>query len=134
MNKINLGKIIKAKNLNRKQVAQELFPGNKHPVMALDRVLKENSVLDADQISRFSLFTGIPISELYSGANWQSKIEGKKHVLVSGDYRAELNTDDWTTKLFHRGSIFHEFVIHSASITLGDYIGLLESEIQNQKK
>lgn len=129
MKKINLEKIIEAKKLDTKEVALELFPNALHPVLALKRILSGEGVLDADQISRFSLFSGIPISELYEGGKWFAKIQGKKHILVSGRYRAELDTDTWTTELYHKDSLFHEFIIHSKSISLCDYIARLDAEI-----
>ncbi len=133
MKKIDLKKIIKVKNLNKKEVAAELFPANKFALLALDRVLAEKGVLDADQISRFSLYSGIPIAELYSGADWSSTIKNGTHVLLKGDYRAELDTKTWTTRLFHNDSLFHQFIIHSAGISLGDYIDTLNSEISKNK-
>ncbi len=133
MKKIDLRKIIQVKKLDLKEVAQELFPAHKHPKLALDRVLAGEGVLDADQISRFSLYSGIPIAELYSGAGWKSTIEEHTHVLVSGDYTAKLDTKSWTTKIFHKNSIFHEFIIHNSSITLGEYIEKLNSEISKNK-
>jgi hypothetical protein len=133
MKKIDLKKIIAAKKLDVKKVALVLFPGHKHPKLALDRVLSGAGVLDANQISVFSLYSGLPIAELYSGADWSSRIEGAKHILLSGDYRAELDTSNWTTKLFHNDSLFHEFIIHSSSIGLGEYIDRLNLEISKQK-
>jgi len=131
--KIDLKKIIAVKKLDNREVAQELFPGHKHPKLALDRVLLGEGVLNADQISRFSLYSGIPIAELYSGANWRSSIQDQNHILVSGNYRAELDTVTWTTKLFHKDSLFHQFIIHSSSISLGDYIERLDIEISKHK-
>ncbi len=129
MIKINLGKIIKAKKLDEHEVAKQLFPLHKYPKMALDRVNKGEGVLDANQISKFSLYSGIPIAELYSGSEWKSSIDKTTHILTSGDFTAKLDTTNWTTKLFHKDSLFHTFVIHSSSITLEEYIEKLKSEI-----
>jgi hypothetical protein len=133
MKKIDLGKIIEVKKLDPREVAEHLFPKHKHPKLALDRVLAGDGVLDADQISRFSLFSGIPIAELYIGSDWQSVTKGNEHVLTSGDYEARLSTEDWTTRLFHKGSLFHTFIIHRSSITLEEYIAKLNQEISNNK-
>jgi len=133
MKKINLKKIIEVKRLDLKNVADELFPGHKYPKLALDRVLSGKGVLDADQISRFSFYSGIPIEQLWDGAGWRSTMQGQKHILFNGAYRAELNTTTWTTKLFHKDSLFHEFVIHSSSIGLGDYMKMLNTEISKNK-
>ena len=129
MKTINLKKIIEVKNLDKKEVAAELFPTNKFATLALDRVLDGKSVLDANQISRFSLYSGIPIAELYSGADWSSTIKGGTHVLLKGAYRAELDSKTWTTKLFHKDSLFHEFILHKPSISLAEYIETLNSVI-----
>jgi hypothetical protein len=134
MKKIDLGKIILAKKIDADKLAKELFPSHKYPKLALDRVIKGEGVLDADQISRFSFSSGIPIAELYNQAGWTSRFEGNTHVLTSGDYSAELDSRTWTTKLFHKSTLFHSFVMHSQSITLGDYLYTLESEIQKAKK
>lgn len=133
MKKINLIKIIEAKKLDVKEIADQLFPNHKYPKMALDRVLSGDGVLDADQISRFSFYTGIPIAELYEGAEWRSSITGHTHVLSNGDYVAQLDTETWTTKLYHRGSLFHTFIIHNSSISLSEYIEKLNGEISKHK-
>lgn len=133
MREINLGKIIKSKNLDFDEIASQLFPNNKYPKQALKRVVCGDGVLDANQISKFSLYSGIPIAELYSGAEWKSTIDKTTHVLSSGEYTAKLDTNTWTTKLFHRDSLFHTFVIHNSSITLDEYIRKLKSEISKNK-
>lgn len=133
MKKIDLGKIIEVKKLDTKEVAEQLFPLHKYPSLALTRVIAGEGTLDADQISRFSLYTGIPIAELYEGSEWRSTIEGHTHILSSGEYVAHLDTQTWTTKLFHKESLFHTFVIHSPSITLSEYIEKLNSEISKFK-
>ena len=133
MKKIDLKKIIHAKKLDAKEVAAQLFPTHKHPKLALDRVLAGEGVLDANQISRFSFYSGIPIAELYEGAGWRSTSDGSTHVLTNGDYTAELDTATWTTKVYHKKSLFHEFVIHSSTISLGVYVETLNSVISKYK-
>lgn len=133
MKKINLKKIIANQGLEEKEVAIKLFPNNKYPKLALDRLLAGESVLDANQISLFSFYSGIPITELYEGGGWKSTQKEHTHILVSGDYTAKLDTRSWTTEIFHKNSLFHEFIIHSPSINLGDYIEKLNSEINKNK-
>ena len=58
----------------------------------------------------------------------------RRHLILgNGDYRAELNAETWTTKLFHKHSLFHEFIIHSSSISISEYIGKVETEISKHK-
>lgn len=135
MKTIDLSKIIEDRGLNTKEVAKELFPKNKYPKLALDRVIKGEAFLDTNQVSRLSLITGVPIQFLYSNGEWKttSKEEGIV-TFQTGEYRAELNTGEWITKIYHKGSIFHESVIHQESITLSKYLkSLTELIIKHDK-
>lgn len=132
MKTINIKEIIIEKLLDTNEVAVHLFPKNKYPRLALNRVMAGTAVLNADQISKFSLFSDVPIADLYEGKNWKAiKETGKEKVLIltSGKYRAELNTENWTTKLFHKDSLFHEFVMSSKTLTLREYTTYLDELI-----
>ena len=135
MQVINLGQLIEAHKLDPKELAAELFPGIKYPKLALNRILSGEAFLDANQISRLSLYTGIPIEGLYSGQEWQIKSDSSDILRIispDGAYRAELNTQDWTTKIFDRDTIFHEEALPSGSMSLRAYIAYLNNLITNK--
>jgi len=134
MKTIDLAGIIEKQNLDINEIARQLFPENKFPRLALNRVMKKGSVLDANQISKLSLITGIPISELYDERGWKSRYKKDLHILTCGDFRAELDTTTWITKLFHNDSLFHEEILHSGAIMLNEYIKLLDKLILKFKK
>lgn len=136
MKAINLTRLIETKNLDVQEVARELFPEAKYPKLALDRILKNESYLNSNQISRLSLMTGIPINFLYEGGEWGEANTSSNGVIVfsAADYRAELDTNSWTTKLFHKNSIFHEAVISNPSIPLSEYLSELTSLIIKNSK
>lgn len=133
MNTIDLNKIITDHDLDVKELAAELFPGIKYPKLALDRVLKGESYLDTNQLSRLSLYTGQPIETLMTGKNWIALAYNKENAIVfeSGDYRAELDLMTWITKLFHKNSIFHESVITKSTIPLNEYLEQISNLIDN---
>jgi hypothetical protein len=126
MKTINVKDIIEKANLNKVEVAIQLFPDNKFPALALNRVINEELPLDANQISKLSLLAGIPIADMFSGENWKASLKGNVHTFTNGEYRAELNTDTWITKLFHNSSRIHEELIHSKAIPLSDYLTKLD--------
>lgn len=133
MRKIKVKEIIEIRGLDIKEVARQLFPKNKYPDLALNRVIKGKNVLDADQISKLSLLAGIPISGLFSGENWNA-ISGKGvHVFTNGEFRAELDSETWITKIFHKGSMFHESIISSGSTPVSEYLSQLDIIINNFK-
>lgn len=135
MKTINLKEIIEKQNLDVKEVAEQLFPSNKYPKLALNRVLAGEAFLDTNQVSKLSMLTGIPIENLYSGAEWKATNEKGIHKFTNGDYVAELDTKTWITKIYHKGSMFHEAIIHDGTIALSAYLSELTSLINkfNQK-
>ena len=133
MRTINVKKIIESRGLDFKEVAHQLFPKNKYPGLALNRVIKGKSVLDADQISKLALMSGLKISELFSGENWKY-VSGKGvHVFTNGEFRAELDSGSWVTKIFHKDSMFHESILHSGSTPVSEYLSQLDLIINNYK-
>lgn len=137
MKTINIEKIIEHAKLDKNEIAKHLFPKNKYPRLALNRVIDNDAVLDANQISKLSLLSGIPIAMLYSEDGWtdeawSSEIEDHKIVFTNRHYKAELDTKTWSTKIFDKNSLFHEFVIHRDSLKLKDYIELLNAEINKK--
>lgn len=121
MQTINVGKIIRDRNLDKKEVAKQLFPRHQYPEHALSRVLKGRGVLDANQISKLSLISEMPISAIY-GLEWRSTYKDSTHTFTCEGYRAELNTKTWITKVYDNDSLFHEQVIHDGATPMGKYL------------
>lgn len=133
MNTIDVKKAIEESGADIKEIAAQLFPGNKYPKLALNRVLSGEAYLDSVQVSKLSMLLGIKISDLYE-SNW--KMESKKDMIIfeSGSYRAELSTKTWVTKLFDKGSLFHETIIHGKYAQLSEYLKKLNSIIIKHKQ
>ena len=111
MNKINLKKIIEESGLDKSEVARQLFPINKHPELALNRIISGHANLDADQICKLAVLVDVPIAELFSGGNWKARAIESVHLLTSGEYTAKLNKVTGVTQLYHNESLFHEEII-----------------------
>jgi len=134
MKTIALDKIIEKKKLDKKDLAQRLFPGNKYASLSLNRVIKGDGFLDSNQISLLSELTNIPINELYENNDWSSESTNGVIVFTSKDYRAELNIKSNLTKVFKNGSLFHESIIHSGSVPLSEYLDKLAEVISEHTK
>jgi len=122
MKAFDLNKIMEVHKLEVHKVAKHLFPANKYPKLALDRILKNEAFLDTNQLSRLAQLIGTSIENLYSNNEWSMKTKKGLLHFTSDKYTAELNTNSWTTKIYSDGSIFHEEVIHNGSITLSEYL------------
>lgn len=134
MQKINLEQIIEDHDLDKKNLAEQLFPHHKYAVLAMNRVLSGEGILDAEQISKLSLISGVPISKLFSSEKWE--LTNRKHliVLTNDEYTAEVDTRTWATKVYASGSMFHETVLTSSHIALSDFTKKLDSIINKFNK
>jgi len=132
MRTIDVEQVIEKSGLSTKEVAKQLFPGNKYPKLALNRVISGEAFLDSNQISKLATLVGVSVSTLYT-SGW--KFESKKDLVVFSNesFRAELNTKTWITKIFDNDSLFHESVIHSHTIQLSEYIKKINLIINNKQ-
>lgn len=133
MKTIDLNGIISKQELDPKEVAQQLFPGNKYPKLALNRVLAGEAVLNANQISKLALMTGLSMDQLYSENDWKSTSKAGMITFQNGEYKAELNTETWVTKIFHNDSLFHESIITPGATPVSEYLNELKSIIIKNK-
>lgn len=129
---IDLKGIIDSQNPNPKELAAQLFPQNKHPRLALNRILSGDAVLDADQISKLASLTGLTPDELYSTKGWKSTTKNNIMIFHQGEYKAELDTQTWITKVFHNNSLFHETIITPGATPISEYLKRLEEIIANR--
>lgn len=134
MQTIDLTTILEKSEVPKKEMADLLFPSHKYPVLAFNNVLKGELKLDADQISKLSTFTGIPIEELFQISKWKMESSADKIEFTNGEFRAILNTETWITKIFCNGSMFHESVIHSGMVPLSEYFKTINELISKHKE
>lgn len=133
MKTIDLSGIISKQKLDPKEVAKQLFPENKYPKLALNRVLAGEAVLDANQISKLALLTGLSMDQLYSENDWKATSKAGIITFQNGGYKAELNTETWVTKIFQNDSLFHESIITSKTIPVSEYLNELNSIINKNQ-
>ena len=133
MSKIDIGQIIEKAGLDKKDVASQLFPDNKYPELALRRIMLGESNLDSQQISKLAALAGMGVTELFGPTGWRNFAQEGKLIFENNDYRAELDTIGWTTKIFHKGSMFHEEVIHTDMIPLSSYLKNLDAIIAKRE-
>lgn len=130
---IDIKGIIEAHNFDIDYIATELYPNNAFPRLALNRVIAGSAYLNSLQIAKLSEITGIAIEDLFSNNGW--KIKSKNNVMTFEyvDFLAELDMSQpvWTTKLFKKGELKSETVLHSSQIVLSSYLDQLNEIIKS---
>lgn len=126
---IDLKEIIKQNGLDKRKLAEQLFPHTKFPMLAMYRVTQKKGLLDSEQLSKLAAILGVTVNDLYKGGSWTMKSTDKVHTLVKGEYLAELNTETWITRIFHNGSLLHEAIIHTGVTRLSEYLEQIDNII-----
>lgn len=131
-NKINVAAIIEQYGLNKVTLASELFPDNKYASMALTRVIKGETFLNSEQLSLLANKLGVSVDSLYSDKKWEIQSDKAGILKFENDeFTAELDTQTWITKVYKKGSLMHETVLHNGSLALSEYLEKLNNLINN---
>ena len=118
---IDVTKFITDHDLDKKEVAKHLFPENRYPIMAFKRILDGAALLDSEQLAKLAALAKVSIVKLFSG-NWDTTSTRNMLSMESGEYRAELDMLTWTTRIFHRSSMFYEEILTQPTIPLSQYV------------
>lgn len=133
MKTINLSELIKTED--RKEIAEQLFPDHKYPLLAFQRVASGKSELDAKQIKKLSLILETSIDEIFRIDEWKKEINSKgEFKMQKGNYVVILNQENNTAKIYDRDSFILEEIIYSTAITLNEYVKFINSIINKIEK
>jgi hypothetical protein len=109
-----------------REIGALLYPSALHPDLAIEGVIKGKKALDSKQLERLASYLGVTVSSFFTTDKWKARTKNGAHYFENGEYKAELCTTTWVTKVFHKESLFHEEIIHSGSITLREYLKKIE--------
>lgn len=130
---VDLKRIIDSFDLDKTEIANELFPDIKYPSLALNRIINNEAKLDSDQLYKLAAMLDIEVGSLYNKAWKLSSGETGKITLARDNYRAVLNTNTFELKIFLNESLVHEtlFLIRNITLTelvesINNYINKLE--------
>lgn len=122
MNTIDVKSLIEKSGLDPIQIAKELYPTNKFPTYALQRVIAGEALLNSEQIAKLAQILGVEINDVYDVSKWKVTANKDLIFLKHGDYRVELDLGAKTSKIFSGATLKFETVLHSSAIALSEYI------------
>ena len=129
MNKfINIKKILEDKGVSKTQIACLVFPDVKFPQRAFSRVLTGKTELTVSQAATIAEFLGVRIEDLYEPDRWlwDDSKDGKHIFLYGNNFRAEVDTQTWNTRLYHKDELITEEVICDGQTPIGEYLAKLK--------
>lgn len=121
MSTIDLEKLIESAGVSRAEIAELIFPQNKHKDKAIKRVISGESELTASQVVKLSTYFGLNVSDMFEGIWQHARATNGMLTLVKGDFKAQLDPKTMTSKLYKKG-IYKDTIIHSSSVTLSKYV------------
>lgn len=132
MNKfINIKKILEDKGVSKTQIACLVFPDVKFPQRAFSRVLTGKTELTVSQAATIAEFLGVRIEDLYEPDRWlwDNSKDGKHIFLYGNNFRAEVDTQSWNTRLYYKDELITEEVICDGQTPIGEYFAKLKRSV-----
>ena len=131
---INLRKLMYDRKLDRNHVAQVLFPTNKHPNVALTRLLAGRSKLVEDQIFRLAMFTGLTTDQLYQESlHWKHTAQNGLVRFTMDEYAAIYSPATGITKIYHLESLLATHTISKTNQPLQEYLTEINQIVINKQ-
>lgn len=128
MKRINLQKILEAKQLKKRELAEQLFPERSHPLHSINRVIKGEGELNETQISKLSTITGLTVGQLFGDLEWTAgKPEGV--TFKKGRFTVRLNRETGVSYVYDSKSLFHEEVFTLTEPKVSEYFDILNNLI-----
>jgi len=136
MQTLDLKRIMLTANLKASYIGAHLFPDNKDPRQAVQRVARGEAFLNSEQIAKLSELLNVPIGLLFDSTAWHMSVEADRKNIIrfrSYNYYAELNTLTMVTRVSLNGVMFFEEVHNEKSIGIHDYLAQLTDLIIKYK-
>ena len=131
---MNLSKIIEESGLRIDYVAARLFPGNKHPYNALNRVLAKGASLNAEQVKILATLVGRTSDDLL-GLSWSGKIESNTLTLSRGNYRVIYTPGAGLWSLLKSTPLGFEqlgdYLISETGTTVREFVNIVDETINS---
>jgi len=127
---IDLSLIVEEFNLDLNAMCKVLFPDNKFPRPALDRILKGQTKLDSDQLNVLADYLSINTQDLYMNKGWRgASIKNNVLIMTRGAFTAKFNIESFKTTLTFNDELVDDILISAKMISLNEYIIELDKQI-----
>lgn len=132
MEQLDINRIMEAYKPDRKKLAPVLFPNNRYPDEAFDRIIRGIAKLDSEQIARLADYLGVMVHTLYTveGSGWHGSLNSDCMVLTKGEYAAHISSG--RISIYCKDNPIGGFVLKSEITPFKEIVELLDSYINNQ--
>lgn len=128
MEMFDLKQIIERYNLNTEDVAKVLFPHVRYQKLALDRVLRNDTYLNTEQLQALAKLAGVLVSDLFTIDDWKGSFENKCLTFKRGTYTVKLNYNGVSLSIYKETKlVYQELVLENMSMT--DFISYIDNII-----
>lgn len=128
--KFDITKVIEYFGLDVNSVAEALFPNVRYKKLALDRVLKGEATINAEQLQALADLAGVLTGDLFSIDSWKGSTENGCLTFIKGDFKAKLNYNGVWLSLYKDDKLIKQEMF-TPNMTLEDFINHITTLITN---
>lgn len=128
--KFDITKVIEYFGLDVNSVAEALFPNVRYKKLALDRVLKGEATINAEQLQALADLAGVLTGDLFSIDSWKGSTENGCLTFIKGDFKAKLNYNGVWLSLYKDDKLIKQEMF-TPNMALEDFINHITTLITN---
>lgn len=136
MDKFDIHRILEEYKPDMKELAKVLYPDNKLPERALDRVLSGEAFLDSNQITKLAAYLGVFVSDLFAVNDWKGSWDRTANcpVFLKGRYKVMLNYNGAFLTTYRDHVVIRREIRSSTDTrTLNEFMAHLDAIIKDEE-
>ena len=133
MQQFDINQLIAKYNLDTSELAKVLFPNVKYPKQALDRVLKNEAVLDVEQLHFLAKHLGVLVSDLFTIDSWRGGYADGHLAFIKDNYKVVINMNGCFLTLFKDNKVIEQIIATNEALTIKQFIDFINNLTQNYK-
>lgn len=123
---LDLRTIIDSSGVDQLELAAAIFPENRQPKAAFERILKRDAYLNELQISRLANFIGCSVPELYLKSRDLS-FEDDLILLNVGENSARLDLRNMRLIIHKNGTLIHDQILMKKGLSVDELTEYVEN-------
>ena len=130
MKHFDISEVIEKHSLDKEVLAKSLFPNNKYPRQAFERVLKGEAELSVGQLEMLANYIGVLVPDLFTFNSWADASENGHLAFKKGPFLVKVNYAGAYITIFKDNKLVDQVVSGFSGMPFEKFIDYIDNLIK----